>query len=68
MINFRFNVGIYLAVSSLLRYGDGSHQLQLVIPLGAILYVCLRKRLERTVPADVPTEYPAVEIKTEEQE
>ncbi len=68
MINFRFNVGIYLAVSSLLRYGDGSHQLQLVIPLGAILYVCLRKRLERTVPADVPTEYPAVETKTEEQE
>jgi len=59
MLNFRFNAGIYLAVSSLLRYGDGSHQLQLVIPLGAILYVCLRKRLERPSPADVPAAVPA---------
>ena len=59
MLNFRFNAGIYLAVSSLLRYGDGSHQLQLVIPLGAILYVCLRKRLERPSPTDVPAAVPA---------
>lgn len=56
-INFRYNVGIHLTVSTLLRYGDGSYQLRLLIPLGAILYLSLRRQLEK--PASVPSDVPA---------
>lgn len=60
-INFRFNAGIYLTVSSLLRYGDGSRQLRIVFPLGAVLYLSMRKQLERNaIPkSSAPTESPA---------
>lgn len=44
-LNLRFNIGIYLQLSSLIHFGDGSWQLSLLIPVGAIVYCCLRKRL-----------------------
>lgn len=49
-VNFRFNFGLYLQLSSLIRYGDGSTQLSLVVPLGAIIYCVLRKKLTKQDP------------------
>lgn len=54
-VNLRFNVGLYLQLSSLIRYGDGSSQLSLVVPVGAIVYCAMRKRLEaNATPAPQP--------------
>lgn len=67
-VNFQFNAGIYLTVSSLLRYGDGTHQLRLVIPLGAILYLSMRRKLEKpaTPTSPTPAETPSEEKANEE--
>lgn len=51
-VRFNFNIGAFLSYSALLRYGDGSTALRIMIPLGAILYLCLRKKL-RIVPVPV---------------
>lgn len=45
MLNFHFNIGLYMKLSTLMYYGDGSVQLSLVIPLGAIIYLCSKKNL-----------------------
>lgn len=69
IISFRFHVGIYLTVTSLVKYGDGSSLLQLRIPVGAIVYLCLRKRLEKPlVDPPASTELPGEETKLTEQE
>ena len=68
-INLRFNFGLYLQLSSLIRYGDGSAELALVVPLGAIIYCAMRKRLlraEQQVPQPEMTE-PVPEECTEEE-
>ena len=44
-INFRLNFGINLSLSSLIRYGNGSFALNLLIPVGAIVYLIKRKQL-----------------------
>lgn len=44
-VNFRFNFGLYVQLSSLIRYGDGSTRLSLVVPVGAIIYFAMRKKL-----------------------
>ena len=44
-INFRVNFGINLSLSSLIRYGNGSFALNLLIPVGAIVYLIKRKQL-----------------------
>lgn len=58
-VNFRFNFGLYLQLSSLIRYGDGSSQLSLVVPLGAIIYWAQRKRLTKQDPPVPQPEIPA---------
>lgn len=55
-VNLRFNVGLYLQLSSLISYGDGSTQLSLVVPVGAIVYCAMRKRLEATAAPVLRTE------------
>jgi len=40
-----FRVGLYLRLSSLILYGDGSVGLGILIPVGAIVYFFMRKRL-----------------------
>ena len=45
--NLRFNIGLHLRLSSLICYGDGSTELSLVIPLGAIVYCIMRKKLTK---------------------
>jgi len=67
-----FNIGAFFTYSALLRYGDGSTILRLLFPVGAIVYLCLRRKLlvvptpvqevpEETAPADVPEEIRAEE-------
>lgn len=48
--NLRFNIGLHLRLSSLICYGDGSTELSLVIPLGAIVYLFSRKKLTKQEP------------------
>lgn len=50
-VNFRFNIGLHLRLSTLLRYGDGSVNLSLVFPLGAVVYFINRKKLTPQVEA-----------------
>ena len=45
-----FNIGLHLRLSSLICYGDGSMELSLVIPLGAIVYFFRRKKLTKPEP------------------
>lgn len=40
-----FNVGAYLSYTSLVRYSTGGFTLRLVVPLGAVIYAALRKKL-----------------------
>lgn len=68
-VNLRFNFGLYLQLSSLIRYGDGSAELALVVPLGAIIYCAMRKRLlqaEQQVPQPERTEPVSEECAKEE--
>lgn len=44
-MNFRYNIGLYLGVSSLVNYQAGGFMLKLYIPLGAIVYFMKRKQL-----------------------
>ena len=41
----RFNVGLHLQLSALIRYGDGSVQWSQLIPVGTIVYFITRKKL-----------------------
>lgn len=42
---FAFNVGVYLNYTSLIHYSTGEYTARIVVPLGAIIYLCLRKSL-----------------------
>lgn len=57
-VNFRFNFGLYLQLSALIRYGDGSSQLALVVPVGAIIYCAMRRRLVKQDPPVPQSEIP----------
>lgn len=59
-MNLRFNMGLYLQLSSLIRYGDGSSQLSLVVPLGAIIYCALRRKLTKQDPPAPQPEIPEI--------
>lgn len=45
-MNFRFNVGLHLRLSSWIFYGDGTSQLQVLVPVGALIYLLRRKKLK----------------------
>lgn len=61
-VSIRVNFGIYIQLNTLLRYGDGSTKLSLLIPLGAIIYCCMRRKLtEKAQPA------PIIEVQEEAQ-
>lgn len=47
-MNFRFNVGLHLRLSSWIFYGDGTSQLQLLVPVGALVYLLRRKKLKNS--------------------
>lgn len=57
-VNFRFNFGLYLQLSSLIRYGDGSSQLSLVVPVGAIVYCAMRRKLTKPEQPEPQPEIP----------
>lgn len=44
-MGIRFNIGLYLKLSSLIRYGNGAWELGLMFPVGAIVYHALRRKL-----------------------
>jgi len=53
MMNFSFNIGFFLSTSALRIYSNGAITLSLVIPVGAIVYFFLRKKLTRSAEAEV---------------
>lgn len=59
-ISFRFNVGIHLQLSALLRDSNGAMQLSLYVPVGAIVYWFRRKKLQAVPPAENPDPVPEV--------
>lgn len=61
--SIRYNLGLLLNHSALLRYTDGSFVFRLLIPVGAIVYLVQRKKL--SVPADAPSEDTAPEAEEE---
>lgn len=66
-VNLRFNIGIYLQISALIRYGNGASKLSLVIPAGAVIYLCCRKKLieKGRIPESLVAEIPPVEVSAE---
>ena len=66
-VNLRFNIGIYLQISALMRYGNGATQLSLVIPVGAVIYLFNRKKLiEKGKASEVLVEeIPSAEVTVE---
>lgn len=40
-----FNFGAFLGYTSLISYSDGGYILQIMIPVGAIVYLCIRKKI-----------------------
>lgn len=40
-----FNVGVFLNHTRLLRYSTGGFTLQIVVPVGAVIYLCMRRSL-----------------------
>ena len=58
MMNFSFNIGFFLSTSTLRIYSNDATTLSLVIPVGAIVYFFLRKKLTRSAKAEAQ---PAVE-------
>jgi len=67
-INFRYNIGLFFNLhTALIRYSSGGFTVRLMVPLGAVLYIILKKKLIK--PREVPAvgEVPAEELpKTEE--
>lgn len=61
-VNLRFNIGIHLRLSSWIFYGNGDTQLNLLVPVGALLYLLRRKKLANSKEVEVtppePTEDP----------
>jgi hypothetical protein len=51
---FRFNLGVFLNYTSLLRYSTGEMVAQISIPLGALVYLSRRKNLLAPPTAPVP--------------
>lgn len=43
--NFGFNIGFMLSPGALVLYGDGAADLKLVIPIGAVIYLLIRKSI-----------------------
>lgn len=54
-VNFKFNIGLYLGVTSLTTFAAGGFKVQLYIPIAAIVYFFKRKEL-------TAKEEPAVQI------
>lgn len=69
-VSFNLNVGLFLSHTALLRYSTGGFVLRLYLPVGMVIYWCLRRKLRAEV-AVPPQEYPAqpaMEIDSEEAE
>jgi len=66
-LNLNFNVGIYLKISTLIRYGNGTTKLSLVIPAGAVIYLCCRKKLIKKgrLPEPPVEEIPSADLSPE---
>ena len=52
--NIGVNIGSFATYTALIRYGSGGSQLRLLFPIGAVVYLCLRKRLHRPKPTPPP--------------
>jgi len=59
-----FNLGWLTAYSALIRYGSGAVTLRLMLPVGGIVYFCMRRSLLRA-PKNAPT--PDEQAVTQEQ-
>ena len=55
----RFNVGLHLRLSALIRYGDGSVQWSQLIPVGTLVYFIMRKKLALR-PKEAPPAEPEI--------
>lgn len=67
-INFRYNIGLFFNLhTALIRYSSGGFTVRLMFPLGAVLYVILKKKLIK--PQEVPAigEVPAEELPQTEE-
>ncbi len=65
-LSLNFSFGWLMSYSALVRYGSGEMQLRLLLPLGAIIYYCIRSRiLIKEVPA--PEAIAAEESESAEQ-
>jgi len=62
--NLNFNIGAILSYSAIIRYGNGLTLYRILIPVGAVAYHILRKKL--TVPQEIPQE--AEESEPEDEE
>lgn len=67
-LNFRFNLGFLFSHTALIVYNNGTRVLRLFVPIGAIIYWCLRKKLlsknkteELSIPVFSPEDYNAAE-------
>ena len=67
-INFRYNIGLFFNLhTALIRYSSGGFTVRLMFPLGAVLYVILKKKLIK--PQEVPAigEVPVEELPQTEE-
>lgn len=62
--NLKFNIGAILSHSAIVRYGNGLTLYRILIPIGAIAYNILRKKL--SIPQEMPCEATESEIQEEE--
>lgn len=54
--NYRLAIHLIPSLTSLLKYASGTVRFQLMVPMGAILYFLLRKKLTEVPSANAPTE------------
>lgn len=65
---FHMNVGLFLNLyTALLRYNTGEITLRLMVPLGAVLYLCLRKNLVKQTQEASVQEVPTQEEPAQEE-
>lgn len=70
--NVRFNFGLFLSsYTALLKYNTGGFTLRLLVPVGSIVYLCMRKSLLKKqeeavelepVPSEEVTEEPSTDV------
>ena len=67
-INFRYNIGLFFNLhTALIRYSSGGFTVRLMFPLGAALYVILKKKLIKHQEVPATDEIPAEELPQTEE-